>query len=89
MPYPVTPVKIRGVVYPSMRAAATAIGVTPAAISLALKENRLETVGLHPRAVPITIDEIRYPSIAAAARALKMNAETLRRKTLDQPEMRG
>lgn len=72
------PIQIRGVDYPSMRAAAEALGVTHGAIWQALEKGRLERVGLgihgnwnggaHLRK-PCWFRGKHYPSRAAAARA--------------------
>lgn len=74
MSIPPNPVCIRGVTYISQAAAARALGVAPSAISIALDEGRIDTVGLrlksggHPGR-PCWYRGKRYPSRTAAARA--------------------
>ena len=63
---------IRGVEYPSLTAAAKALGVTVCAVWYALENDRLETVGLrqHGQKRACYINGARWPSRTAAARAL-------------------
>ena len=74
MSMPPNLVCIRGVTYISQAAAARALGVAPSAISIALDEGRIDTVGLrlksggHPGR-PCWYRGKRYPSRTAAARA--------------------
>lgn len=66
------PVRIRGVVYESSRAAAEALGLSTSAISNALAEGRMETVGLRVprgRPRPCRINGVNYPTLTAAAQA--------------------
>lgn len=81
-------VEIRGVIYPSGRAAARALGVCPRTLYTALDQGRTATVGLYGKAgkpIPVTIQGKNYPSIAAAGRALGMNPDRLRRKLICDP----
>ena len=73
------PVTVRGVYYPSQGAAAAALGVTTAAISLATKRGKLSRVGLgsKPEPVPLRIRGVDYPSLNAAHRALNIPRSTL------------
>ena len=74
------PVMIRGVLYPSQKEAAAALGVSPSAISQRLKKKgTAETVGLGVsagmygntnRAIPITILGCEFPSRTIAAEEL-------------------
>ena len=74
MSIPPNPVCIRGTIYISQAAAARALGVSPSAISIALDEGRIDTVGLrlksggHPGR-PCWSRGKRYPSRTAAAKA--------------------
>lgn len=64
------PITIRGVTYPSHRAAATALGLTTCCISTAKKRGTLETVGtLAKPPVPVRHKDTIYPTIAAATAA--------------------
>ena len=63
--------KIRGVTYPSVKAASEALGVTVNAIYSALNRGNINTVGLgksQPR--PVDLDGIAFPSIRSASLAL-------------------
>jgi hypothetical protein len=75
------PCEIRGVVYPSITAAARAVGVTPATITQTLnRKGNLETVGLGKKnpgpagqtnaAKPITLWGIKFASRTDAAKKL-------------------
>ena len=75
------PCEIRGVVYPSITAAAKAVGVTPASITQMLdRKGTLETVGLGKKnpgpvgktnaAKPITLWGIKFASRTDAAKKL-------------------
>ncbi len=67
------PTLIRGVLYPSQKAAAQALNVTEAAISLALSEGRPDTVGLGVTGAPhkpCYMNGRRFPSRKAAAEAI-------------------
>lgn len=72
---------IRGVTYESRAEAARALGVTEQAIALAVKQGRLQTVGISPRlrnqnygaaAKPFTYKDLTFPSRRAAARAINV-----------------
>ena len=81
------PVMIRGVLYPSQKEAAAALGVSPSAISQRLKrKDTAETVGLGVsagmygntnRAVPITILGCEFPSRTIAAEELGITRSQL------------
>lgn len=74
MSTPPNPVRIRGVDYHSQAAAARALGVATSAISIALDEGRIDTVGLRLKSGgrpgrPCWYRGKRYPSRTAAANA--------------------
>lgn len=84
MPKTLMPVTIRGTTYPSVRAAADALGVTPSTIYSALGRGREDTIGIGPghRPVenrlggnpkPITLGGVTYRSKRAASIALGMS----------------
>jgi hypothetical protein len=66
------PVRIRGAIYPSIRAAARAVGVHPCTVSRALDEGRVDDLGVvtrkggHP-GTPCWYRGNRYPSVTVAA----------------------
>lgn len=69
---PGAPVTIRGIEYPSQRAAAKAIGVSERTLSLAARRGRLDRVGtgVNPGpSLPCRWRGVVYPSRAEAARA--------------------
>ena len=62
---------IRGVIYPSVKAAAEAEGVTVNAIYSALNRGNIDTVGMgKSQPHPVELDGIAFPSIRAASLAL-------------------
>ena len=68
------PVRIRGITYPSQRAAARALGVCDATVRKALDAGRIDEVGLNIRrgghpGTPCLYRGKAYPSRAAAAKA--------------------
>lgn len=64
-------IKIRGVTYPSVKAAAEAMGVKRDAIYSALARGSIDTVGLgKSQPQPITLDGITFSSIRSASLAL-------------------
>ena len=67
------PIRIRGVLYPSARAAATALGVHWRTVLRALDDGRLDEVGLQRRrghpGVACTYRGQSFPSMTAAANA--------------------
>ena len=64
-------IKIRGVTYPSVKAAAASIGVSADSIYSALDRGNMDTVGLgKTKKQPVTLDGFTFPSIRAAGRAL-------------------
>lgn len=73
-PAPRMPVAIRGVVYPSIKAAAEAHGCTPMAIYCALSRGRIDRIGLpHTQSrhgKGITLGGVHYPSMRAASLSL-------------------
>lgn len=79
---------IRGVVYPTVKAAADALGVRPDTILAARQRGRLDVVGLGSRALPVVIRGVRYGDCSEAARALgvtpKAVANARRAGTLDR-----
>lgn len=74
-----TPTLIRGTLYPSMRAAAKALGLHESSIKFAMDNGRLETVGLNKKgrhiATPVTVNGITYRSTYAAAKALGLSQQ--------------
>lgn len=79
---------IRGQQYADRRAAAAALGVSPAAVSMAKCRGRLDAVGSGhgggQPARPVTIRGVGYPTIAAACRALGV-----KRSTFEDARKRG
>lgn len=74
------PITIRGERYPSITAAARALGVSISAMHKAYHTGRAELAGAlrgKTRSQPLTVNGVEYPSIAAAARALGRDRETL------------
>ena len=82
---PEKPITIRGVTYPSRKAAAEALGVHTRTIYAAARVGALESVGLQvdrpPRLsdMPVTIRGVTYPSRKAAAEALGVASQTIKR----------
>jgi hypothetical protein len=76
------PVHIRGVTYPSLRAAAKALGVTVQAVWDSMRRGTLETCGLgYPNGTntkPIVINGTAYPSLQAVADAFGVTAQDFR-----------
>lgn len=66
------PITVRGVEYPSQTDAARALGVTRAAISLAHKRGRVDSLGAGPgpQRKPIVIRGVTYIGVAEAAAAM-------------------
>lgn len=95
------PVRIRGVDYPSIKAAAAALGITPATISSSLQRNgHAEGAGLGVKSVrhnstphrvrPITLHGRDYPSIKVAADELGLGYSWLYKAiTRQQPADAG
>lgn len=73
------PVKIRGTEYPSMTAAAKALGVSRSVVWQAKSEGRLDTVGTGVNATPCIIHGKEYPSIMEASRQLNVNPRSISR----------
>ncbi len=73
------PVVIKGVEYPSMKAAAEILGVHRQTIKFAMKRGTLNFIGLkrHGLRKPVTIRGIEYPSIDAAASVLGVHRTTI------------
>lgn len=85
------PVRIRGVVYPSVNAAAAAVGVKPSTISAQLlRKGHAESAGLGMAAPgrnsiprnrkPVTIHGTSFPTIKAAADALGLSYTALHQR---------
>jgi hypothetical protein len=75
------PTLIRGVLYPSQKAAAAALGVHYTTVQKALEAGTQDRVGMSPRgrriAVQVEIGGVRYPSRRAAAMALGVSKERI------------
>lgn len=78
------PCRIRGVVYPSQRTAAQALGVSDFAISMAISEGREDRAGMgqhrggnHVLARPVYMNDKRWPSMTDAARALGVSVAAI------------
>lgn len=68
---PASPVRIRGVVYPSVKAAAEALGVSPKTVYGAVWRGREDMVGLGVgKPMPVTIRGVTYQTARHAAEAL-------------------
>lgn len=64
-------VDVRGVIYPSTRAAARALGVSVDAVYSALNRGSIDKLGLGmTQRKPVTIEGITFRSMCAASRAL-------------------
>jgi len=64
-------IKIRGVTYPSAKAAAEALGVKVSAVYSALNRGNIDTVGEgKSQPQPVELDGIAFPSIRSASIAL-------------------
>jgi hypothetical protein len=64
-------IKIRGVTYPSVKAAAAAHNLTPEAIYSGLTRGNMDTVGTGKNSPkPITLHGVSFPSVNAASKAL-------------------
>ena len=64
-------IRIRGVVYPTVKAAAEANNVTIAAVYSALHRGDTDTIGMGKNFKrPITLDGVTFRSIAAASKEL-------------------
>jgi predicted transcriptional regulator len=75
------PVRVRGVVYPSQRAAATALGVAEKTVRNALDAGTIDLVGLRGPGTPgkpCTYRGAEYPSMTAAAVACGVSEKTVR-----------
>jgi hypothetical protein len=73
-------VRIRGEIYPSLRAAAAAFNTTPKRIVAMLdagREDDIPDLEARSNTVKITIDGVTYPSLRSAARAKKVTPSTL------------
>ena len=68
--------RIRGVTYPSMTAAAKALGVAVATVARAMDMGTLDTCGLDRTSG--LLDGVAYKSKTDAAAALNVNISTLR-----------
>jgi AraC-like DNA-binding protein len=89
----VQPVTIRGVTYPSQRAAAAALGVTEGRVSQAAINGRLHMLGTGPGnhgrvAMPCRgLDGKMYPTLTEAAAASGMSRRTFQRRMAKQMEL--
>ena len=81
MKFEPVPTLVRGVLYPSQKAAAEALGVHYTTIHKALEDGRLDRVGLKPRGIGISkkvvIDGVEYRSIRQAAKATGLSKERI------------
>ena len=67
-------IKVRGVTYPSVKAAASSLGVTGDAVYSALWRGKMELLGLgNTKRKPVTVEGLSFRSIAEAARALGLS----------------
>lgn len=77
------PTEVRGVKYPSMKAAAEAIGVYWTTIQQAMNKGTLDRVGLNPRgrrmSKPVNINGVDYPSIRQATYHIDISFSRLQR----------
>jgi len=72
-------IKIRGVTYPSVKAAAKAEGVSKYSIYSALNRGVMDSVGLgHTQSQPIDLGGISFRSMGAASVALGFNRSFVR-----------
>ena len=73
-----TPIRIRGVDYPSVQEAARQIGVNPCTIYVALDKGTLENCGISFKAKRVcTFDGVEYPSLVAAGMALGVTSQAI------------
>ena len=78
-------VQIRDQKFLTVRAAATAMNVTEAAIYSALFRGGMDMVGLGTtKKRPVTIEGVHFPTMAAAARALGFSSSHFKR-IIDSP----
>lgn len=79
MPIPPRPVEIQGVEYPSVTAAARALGVSRTQICRAIREGKTDKIGMGNEAhqMPTLIRGVLYPSRTAAAQALGRSVTTV------------
>jgi hypothetical protein len=77
---PPNPCRIRGVLYPSQKAAAAAIGVTAGTVSGALATGKEDTVGLRlSLRRPLLVAGVLYQSRGEAADALGISRQSIYR----------
>jgi len=72
---------IRGVLYPDARTAALALSVQPQTIIRAIRQDRLDAVGLgntRPQVMRARIRGVDYPDVKAAAAALGVTVSAIR-----------
>lgn len=83
-----TPITIRDKTYPSVKAAAEALGVSTDAIRKARAKDKLDTVGLNPRGrhhgLPVQLGKDVYASIPDAVEATGYSYWSLRELALEQ-----
>lgn len=75
------PVMVRGVLYPSIRATAAALGVEPGTVSNALARGEADNIGLGRncwRVTPIRVNGVRYESFTLAAKAIGLPVQAFR-----------
>lgn len=73
------PVRIRGVDYPSLIAAAEALGVTNAAVYNALERGTIDGVGLGKKYRPVLMNGRIWPSVNAAAAGIGVFPQVISR----------
>lgn len=83
MPNHPKPVTIRGTTYPSIQAAADALGIGRDAVAFAIQRGRLDTVGLNPMGRThgrrVTMDGVTYNSMMECARETGLSYDQVRR----------
>jgi hypothetical protein len=76
------PVTIRGVTYPTMNAAAKALGVPTSTMHYAIKKGTIDDIKSHK----VVIDGVEYPSKAQAARDLNLSIKKIRKRVAAQED---
>ena len=77
-----TPIRIRGVTYRSIRAACRALAVSDKSINMHLDAGAIDLVGVLPSRIlrPCLVDGVTYPSLSAAARALGVSPQAIHQR---------